>query len=280
MKPMRLLLLTALAAATAALALSAPASSAPTKTACTPGQDCGYADLQLTGTVNETQSQVGDSLVWQLTVNDINTQPAYSVIVDVTLPANTSYASSSTDRGSGCTATSSTTLHCNLDWLSDTAQFGHVTIITPVTGTGAHTLTATTSYSSPSGPVADPVPANNTVSVTSTTPVPPVQPIIATGVASPSSLAGKGVPPGKKVTITFQVTRSDNQQPMTDGTMTATTTLGTATILNTQSFVNGAAQVTVVIPKTKVRGKKLLVAVTITSTTNGVASKGAKFTVH
>ena len=40
------------------------------------------------------------------------------------------------------------------------------------------------------------------------------------------------------------------------------------------------AQVTVTIPKRNVRGKKLLVTVTITSTTNGIASKTAKFTVH
>ena len=271
---MRLLLTSALAATAAALALSGSASSAPTRSACTPGQDCGFADLQLTGTVNATQSQVGASLVWQLTVNDINTQPALNVYVDVTLPANTQYGSSSTDRGSGCTATSATTLHCSLDWLSSDAQFGHVTINTSVTGTGAHTLTATTGYSSASGPVADPVPANNTVSVTSTTPIPPVQPVIAPGAASPAVTAGK------KVTITFNVTRSDNQQPMTDGTMTATSTLGTAPIVNTQVFANGAAQVTVTIPKKKVKGKKLLVTVTITSTTNGVASKTAKFTVH
>ena len=268
---MRLLLTSALAATAAALALSAAASSAPTRSTCTPGQDCGYADLQMSGTVNQTQSQVGDSLVWQLTVNDINTYPALNVYVDVTLPANTQYGSSSTDRGSGCTATSATTLHCSLDWLSKDAQFGHVAITTSVTGTGVHTLTATTGYSSQSGPVADPVPANNTVSVTSTT---PVQPVIAPGVASPAVTAGK------RVTITFNVTRSDNQQPMTDGTMTATSTLGKATFANFQVFANGAAQVTVTIPKRNVRGKKLLVTVTITSTTNGVASKTAKFTVH
>jgi hypothetical protein len=85
---------------------------------------------------------------------------------------------------------------------------------------------------------------------------------------------------GKTVTITFNVTRSDNQQPMTDGTMTVTSTLGTAAIVNTPVFANGAAQVKVTIPKKKVKGKKLFVSVTITSTTNGVATKSAKFTVH
>ena len=112
------------------------------------------------------------------------------------------------------------------------------------------------------------------MSVTLTTPIPPVQPVIAPGAASPAVTAGK------KLTITFNVTRSYNQQPMTDGTMTATSTLGTAPIVNTQVFANGAAKVTVTIPKKKVKGKKLLVTITITSTTNGVASKTAKFTVH
>lgn len=268
------MIISTFAAAAAALALSAGAFSAPARSACTPGQDCGYADLQLTGTVNETQSQIGDSLVWQLTVNDYNTYPVLNVYVDVTLPANTQLASSYTDRGSGCAATSATTLHCSLDWLAKGVQFGHVTITTPVTGAGAHTLTATTGYSSPSGPVADPVPANNTVSLTSTTPVPTVYPVIAPGVPSPAVTAGK------TVTVAFNVTRSDNQQPMTDGTMAVTSTLGTAAIVNTPVFANGTAQVTVTIPKKKVKGKKLFVSVTITSTTNGVATKSAKFTVH
>ncbi len=76
------------------------------------------------------------------------------------------------------------------------------------------------------------------------------------------------------------MTRNDNQQPMTDGTMTATSRIGQTIVANTQAFANGAAQVTVTIPKRKVKGLKLLVTVTITSTTNGVASKTAKFTVH
>jgi hypothetical protein len=88
--------------------------------------DQGPADLQLTGTVTPTGA-VGDTLTWQLTVDDYNTGPALDVWVDVTLPSNVQLTSSSTDRGTGCTSTGATTLHCSLDWLSDTAQFGHVT---------------------------------------------------------------------------------------------------------------------------------------------------------
>jgi uncharacterized protein DUF11 len=271
---MRMILLSGLAATVAALALSSAALSAPARSACTPGQDCGLADLQLTGGLNEGFSKIGDSLVWQLTANDYNTYPILNVGVDVTLPAGTQLVSAVTDRGAGCAATSPTTLHCSLDWLSKDVQFAHVTITTTVNAVGAHTLTATAGYSSPSGPVADPIPSNNTVSLTSVTPAPPVLPVIAAGVPSHAVTAGK------TVTVTFNVTRSDNQQPMTDGTLTVASTLGTASIVNTSVFANGAAQVTVTIPKKKVKGKKLFVSITVTSTTNSVASKSAKFTVH
>jgi len=254
---------------------AAVASAAPKVVSdCVPGSTCGVADLQLTGTVSPTQAQIGDTLTWQLTVTDANSQPALNVLVDVTLPSNVQLVSTYTDRGTGCTSTGATTVHCSLDWLANTAPVGHVTVVAKVTATGDHALTAVTSYSGPAGPVGDPVPANNTVTVTATTPAPPVLPVIAAGVASPAVKAGK------TVTVSFTVTRSDNAQAMTDGTMVSTSTLGTAAIAHTQQFSNGVAQVTVTIPKTKVRGKKLLVTVTITSSTSGTASKTAKFTVR
>jgi len=251
------------------------ASAAPKVVSdCAVPNTCGLADLVLTGTVSPTTAQVGDSLTWQLTVNDINTYPALSVTVDVTLPSNVQVVSTYADRGPGCSSTGATTLHCNLDWLSKDVQFGHLTIVAKVTAAGDHALTAVTGYSGQAGPVNDPNPGNNTVTVTATTPLPPVLPVIAAGVASPAVKAGK------TVTVSFAVTRSDNTQAMTDGTMVSTSTLGTATIAHTQQFANGVAQVTVTIPKKKVKGKKLLVTVTITSSTNGTASKSAKFTVH
>jgi uncharacterized repeat protein (TIGR01451 family) len=254
---------------------AAVASAAPKVVSdCAVPNTCGLADLVLTGTVSPTTAQVGDTLTWQLTVNDINTYPALSVTVDVTLPSNVQVVSTYADRGPGCTSTGATTLHCNLDWLSKDVQFGHLTIVAKVTAPGDHALTAVTGYSGQAGPVNDPNPGNNTVTVTATTPLPSVLPVIAAGVASPAVKAGK------TVTVSFNVTRSDNSQAMTDGTMVSASTLGTATIAHTQVFTNGVAQVTVTIPKTKVKGKKLLVAVTITSSTGGTASKTAKFTVH
>jgi len=243
---------------------------------CIVGSTCGVADLALTGTVSSVQPQVGDTLTWSLTVTDANAMPAYNVLVDVTLPANVQLVSTYADRGTGCTTTSATTLHCSLDWLADTAQIGHVVITGKVTATGDHTLTAVTSYSSPSGPVGDPNPSNNTVSVASSTPTPPpppVLPVIAAGIASPAVKAGK------RTTVTFAVTRSDNAAAMTDGTLTSTATLSKKAIAHTQGFVNGVASVTVTIPK-KSKGKVLKVTVSILSTTNGTAAKSATFTVH
>ena len=110
--------------------------------------DPGVADLRLEGTVDPLQATVGDLITWRLTVNDYNTGPALDVWVDVTLPANVSLTSSYTDRGTGCTVDADNHLHCYLDWLADTAQFGHVILVTKVTATGDHVLTAVTGYSS------------------------------------------------------------------------------------------------------------------------------------
>ena len=109
--------------------------------------DPGVADLHMEGTVDPLQAAVGDSITWRLTVNDYNTGPALDVWVDVTLPANVSLTSSYTDRGTGCTVDGDNHLHCYLDWLADTAQFGHVILVTKVTATGDHVLTAVTGYS-------------------------------------------------------------------------------------------------------------------------------------
>ena len=234
--------------------------------------DPGPADLQLTGSVNPTQAGVGDSLTWQLTVNDYNTGPALAVWVDVTLPSNVQLVSSYTDRGTGCTSTGATTLHCYLDWLSKGAQFGHVILVTKIAGTGDHTLTAVTGYSSPSGPVADPTPANNTTTVTATTPSPPPAPVI--GPAAIVSLPAAGKP----FTVTFPVTRSDNGAPLTEGTITAQVSVAGKAIKNSAQFTNGVAQVSLTVPKTAKR-KRLKVQVTIQST-GGSGTRAASYPVH
>ena len=276
----RLLRVTVLSAVAAvAVLLASSAAASPMRHAvssCTPGYDCGLADLQLQGTVDPMQAAVGDTLTWRLTVNDNNTQPALNVYVDITLPANVTLTYSSTDRGTGCAPTSATTLHCNLDWLADTAQFGHVTLATTITATGDHTLTAVTGYSSPSGPVADPSPADNTLTLTATTPTPPpppapVMPVIESPVLLPGPIAGS------HVTVGFWVLRSDNGARLTEGTMTGSASVAGRALKYAKKFKSGYAWLTFVIPKTA-KGKQLKVKVTITA--NGqTASKAATYTV-
>ena len=265
--------------AAVAVLLASAAAAAPARhvvASCTPGQDCGLADLQLTGTVTPTQAAVGGSLTWQLTVNDRNTSPVLNVYVDVTLPANVTLNASSTDRGKGCTATSATTLHCDLDWLSGDVQFGHVTLVTTVNATGDHALTAVTGYSSASGPVADPNPADNTVTLTATTPAPPpppLLPVISAGVITPAIAIH-----GKRASVSFTVTRSDNSSPLTEGTMLGSAAVAGKSIASIQTFANGVAKLTFTVPKTA-KGKLLTVKVTVTAS-GGPASKVATFRVR
>ena len=234
--------------------------------------DPGVADLRLAGTVDPVQAAVGNSLTWQITVNDYNTGPALDVWIDVTLPTNVELTSSYTDRGTGCTPTGTNTLHCDLDWLADTAQFAHVILVTKVTATGDHVLTAVTGYRA-----ADPNPADNTLTLAATTPTPPppiapVLPVISTAVVWPPPTAGK------RATVSFLVLRSDTNNPLTEGTMIATSLLAGKTIAHKQQFRGGVAQISLVVPKTA-KGKTLTVKLTITSS-GGSATKTATLPVR
>jgi hypothetical protein len=264
--------LTFLAVLATALVFAAGAAASPARHSnlpCDPA--CGPADLLMQGTMSQTIVAVGDSLVWYLQVNDQNQGPATGVYVDITLPSNVALVSTYADRGTGCTSTGATTLHCDLDWLADTAPLGHVTVTTKVTGTGDHPLTAVAGYRAP-----DPTPADNTLTLTATTPLPPpppVVPVIAPGVFAPIAPVS-----GKKAAVTFAVTRSDNGQVLTDGQMLGTATVGGKSIGTVQTFANGVAKLTFVVPK-KSKNKVLAVKVTVT-TTDGTASKAAAFRVH
>jgi len=222
------------------------------------------------GTMSQTTVAVGDSLVWFLQVNDQNQGPATGVYVDITLPTNVSLVSTYSDRGTGCTSTSATTLHCDLDWLADTAPLGHVTVTTKVTGTGDHPLTATAFYRAP-----DPTPANNTVTLTATTPLPPPPPVIP--VIAPGTVAPIVLVSGKKASVSFAVTRSDNNEILTDGTMLGTVTVAKKSIASVQVFANGVAKLSFVLPK-KMKGKMVAAKITVT-TADGSASKGATFKI-
>ena len=229
--------------------------------------DPGLADLHMEGSVDQATVAVGDSITWHLTADDYNTYPATNVWVDVTLPANVSLVSSYADRGSGCVTDATNHLHCSLDWLSKDVQFGHVTLVTKVTGTGDHVLTAIAGYNA-----ADPVPANNTLTLKSTTLAPVILPVIGSATIAPGATAGK------RVTITFTVTQSDTGGPLPVATIVGTSTVGGKPVTNTAQFANGIGTLTLLIPK-KAAGNKLRVSVTVTA--NGQsATKGATFKVH
>jgi uncharacterized repeat protein (TIGR01451 family) len=229
--------------------------------------DPGLADLHMEGSVDQATAAVGDSITWHLTADDYNTYPAANVWIDVTLPANVSLVSSYADRGSGCVTDATNHLHCSLDWLSKDVQFGHVTVVTKVTGTGDHVLTAIAGYNA-----ADPVPANNTLTLKSTTPAPVILPVIGLATIAPGATAGM------RATVTFPVTQSDTGGPLPVATITGTSTVGGKLVTNTAQFANGVGTLTLLIPK-KAAGNKLRVSVTVTA--NGQsATKGATFKVH
>ena len=224
------------------------------------GGGSGVADLRLEGSVEPTQAAVGENLTWRITVNDYNTGPATNFWVDIQFPASVSLVSSYADRGTGCTVVGDNKLHCYLDWLADNVQFGHVILVTKVTATGDHVLTAVTGYSA-----ADPTPADNTLTLTATTPAPPppytppvvvVRPVIGSATITPAAAAGR------HVAVSFKVTRSDNGKLLTRGTMICDPSIQGRVIHHAEQFTNGVARLAFTIPK-NAKGKLLKVHVTI-----------------
>ena len=146
-----------------------------------------------------------------------------------------------------------------------------------VTATGDHALTAVAGYNAP-----DPTPNDNTVTLTATTPGAPVAPVAPVAVTAVVA-AGVGTPPnqtaGKLGAVTFVVTRSDTGAPMTDGTVTSSASVGGKAITHLQTYTNGVAQVSYVIPA-KTRGKILTVKVTVKATGGASTSKVSTFVVH
>jgi hypothetical protein len=67
---------------------------------------------------------------------------------------------------------------------------------------------------------------------------------------------------GKRLTLSFSVTRSDDQKPLASGKMIAVTSIAGKVIPHTQSFVRGVARLSFVVPKTA-KGKLLQVKLTI-----------------
>jgi len=122
------------------------------------------------------------------------------------------------------------------------------------------------------------VPPPTTTTPTPTTPAPPttapavVKPVISAPLAMPAKAVA-----GKRFTVTFRVTRSDNGKPLTAGTMVCDPSVAGKVIPHAESFKAGTARLSFVIPKTA-KGKQLKVKVTIKAGTQS-ATKVATFHV-
>jgi uncharacterized repeat protein (TIGR01451 family) len=151
------------------------------------------ADLVLTKTVSKPKAETGDLLTYTIEVkvklDGQNTKTATKVIVTDTLPAGTVLVSTYSDRGSGCSGT--TTLTCNLDYLYGTVV-GRITIVVRVTQAGEIVNTATVTQNG-----TDPVPADNTASARTTViqPTPPAPPGPTANHPGPPRLVASGSRP-------------------------------------------------------------------------------------
>jgi hypothetical protein len=88
-------------------------------------------------------------------------------------------------------------------------------------------------------------------------PVQVVKPVIAAPTNAPAVATA-----GKRFTVSFSVTRSDDGSPMTTGTMICDPSVSGKVIQHAEKFANGVARLSFTIPKTA-KGKLLKVKVTI-----------------
>jgi uncharacterized repeat protein (TIGR01451 family) len=143
----------------------------------------GAPDLQVSGFASTVTPAVGDVVMFALVVYDANSKPAQGLHLTLTLPTGIQFVSGTSDRGSGCTASSATQVVCNLDWLSGDAQRANVQVYAKVTTAGQYVVSA--AATSQQGVL---TPANSTASVTLTTPS-------ASSSGAPTGLNGGGTTP-------------------------------------------------------------------------------------
>ncbi len=233
-------------------------------TAAPPGGGGGGAAPDVRVQVSAEQStapDVGGQIVWHVTASDhVNSQSAFGVFADVTLPAGFTVTNTYSDRGSGCVA-AAPGLVCNLDWISPTNP-GHVTVCGTVGQAGPQTLSVHLRRQSREGNPADDTasltlqPAAPFTPSTQPTPAKPMKPVIGRASISPGPAAGK------RVTVTFHVTRSDTHKPLTNGKMTCDPTIRGKLLRHSEQFRKGLARLTFTIPKSA-KGELLKVRVTI-----------------
>lgn len=109
----------------------------------------------------------------------------------------------------------------------------------------------------------DEAPNQGVYMYTLTVPPPPpppavVKPLIGAPLATPAAPVA-----GKKFSVVFPVTRSDDGQPLTAGTMACDPSISGKALGHSESFKNGKATLSFAVPKA-MKGKQLKVKVTIT----------------
>jgi hypothetical protein len=118
-------------------------------------------------------------------------------------------------------------------------------------------------------------PATPTTPVPAPTPAP--APAVKPHIGAPA-LSPKTVVAGKRVTVSFPVTRSDTGAPLTKGKMVCDPSVAGKVLKHAESFKGGTARLSFLVPKSA-KGKLLKVKVTITA--SGVAAtKIATFKVR
>jgi hypothetical protein len=83
---------------------------------------------------------------------------------------------------------------------------------------------------------------------------------------------------GKRLTVSFRVTRSDNGMPLKTGKMICDPKIAGKLIAHVESFTQGTAKLSLVVPKTA-KGKVLTVKVTIKAG-GQTATRTARITIH
>jgi hypothetical protein len=101
--------------------------------------------------------------------------------------------------------------------------------------------------------------ATSTTPAPATTPAATVKPVIGAPAATPAKAAA-----GKRFTVAFPVTRSDNGAPLTSGKMICDPSVSGKVITHAESFTGGTAKLSFTVPKAA-KGKVLKVKVTIRS---------------
>jgi hypothetical protein len=122
----------------------------------------GALDLSITGYQTPASPLPGENVTYVLSADDLTpNQLAQNVYVNVTLPAGVTLVNSSADRGSGCTATTASTLRCYLDFLSGQATHATILVTAKVIAAGAQVFSASISAQQSESSL-----ANNTVTLT------------------------------------------------------------------------------------------------------------------